>query len=234
MTTLHADRNDLVVRYLPMVRRVATRMAARFPSSVEVDDLISVGTIGLMDAADRFDADRHQAFTSYALIRIKGAIVDMLRKQDWVPRSVRSRNRELQDASNTIRQQDGQVNPDRLAQRMGVAKSRLAQIQRDNVILTQVSMWERRNASDQPIADTLSSDGEIASERLERQDQQAHLLRCIEHLGERDQAIIKMYYFEEQSFKAIGEYLGVTESRVSQLHSRIKARLRSALTAETD
>ncbi len=229
MSIVQMQRDELVLKHLPLVRRVASRMSARYPSSVELDDLVSIGTLGLIDAAQRFDPERHSTFTSYALIRIKGAIVDALRKLDWVPRTVRARNRSLEEARQTIRLEGRHVDAENLARYLGVDLERLAQIERDAVVLTQVSMWERRANSDQPIAETLPSNQEGPTEHLDREDVRQNLLSLLSTLNRRDQEIVRMYYFQELPFREIGERLGVTESRVSQLHSRIKRRLRDAL-----
>lgn len=219
------QREQIVVDNRRMVQRIANRMASRYPSSVDVDDLVSIGTMGLIDAADRFDNVRNATFTTYAMIRIKGAIVDELRKQDWVPRSVRNRNREIEHAKEHVSQR-GQQSAAAVAEQLGVNLDRLAQMERDSQCYTQVSMWERRDESEPSIADTLESGDAGPIQAADSGDLRRVLEAAIGRLPERDQQIVRMYYFEDRTFKEIGNTLGVTESRVSQLHTRICHRLR--------
>jgi RNA polymerase sigma factor for flagellar operon FliA len=219
------QREQIVVDNRRMVQRIANRMASRYPSSVDVDDLVSIGTMGLIDAADRFDNVRNATFATYAMIRIKGAIVDELRKQDWVPRSVRNRNREIEHAREHVSQK-GQQSLSAVAEQLGVNVDRLAQMERDSQCYTQVSMWERRDDSEPSIADTLESGEAGPIQATDTGDLRRVLEAAIHRLPERDQQIVQMYYFEDKTFKEIGQVLGVTESRVSQLHTRICHRLR--------
>lgn len=223
------SRDDLILQHFGMVQRVAARMSSRYPSSVEVDDLVSIGTLGLIDAANRFDAERNATFTSYALIRIKGAIVDELRKQDWVPRTVRARNRDIELAKAQATKQNGVPNTPAIAEALGIQVGQLADMERDSQIYTQVSMWERRSDTDQQIADTLESDDATPGDDLMSTDLRRVVMTAVSDLPERDQQIVQMYYYEDRSFREIGDVLGVTESRISQIHSRIKRRLKESL-----
>jgi RNA polymerase sigma factor FliA len=224
------SRDALILTYYPMVSRVARRMAARYPSSVEVDDLVSIGTMGLIDAAERYDAEICSSFAGYARIRVQGAIVDALRKADWVPRSVRNRNRNLVEARKVLAERLGR-DPSReeLAEELGMEADQLDTYHRDANILTLVSMEESRADSDQRIADTLESDSTAPETAAVTLSIRETVARAVRDLPERDQTIVRLYYYEDRSFKQIGQFLGVTESRVSQLHSRIKRRLREAL-----
>lgn len=226
-------REDLILTYYPMVYRVARRMAARYPSSVELDDLVSIGTMGLIDAADRYDEALCSSFAGYARIRVQGAIVDALRKADWVPRSVRNRNRSIVQAKATLEERLGRTpSRDELADELGLDKQRMETFHRDANILTLVSMEESRAESDQRIADTLESDITNPDAATVNHAIRTRVSEAIQGLPERDQTIVRLYYYEDRSFKEIGSELGVTESRVSQLHSRIKRRLREALHGE--
>lgn len=226
-------RRELILSHYPMVYRVARRMAARYPSSVDVDDLVSIGTMGLIDAAERYDDALCTSFSGYARIRVQGAIVDALRKADWVPRSVRNRARSIDQARSLLAARLGRdPKPPELARELGMTVSQLETYHRDANILTLVSMEETRTDSDQRIADTLESSSTEPDQSAVRQSIRARVARAITRLPDRDQTIIRLYYYEELSFKEIGHRLGVTESRVSQLHSRIKRRLREALNDE--
>lgn len=224
------DRDELILTYYPMVYRVARRMAARYPSSVELDDLVSIGTMGLIDAAERYDAEICNSFAGYARIRVQGAIVDALRKADWVPRSVRNRARNIHSAKSVLQRRLGRA-PSRkeLAKALDMEPAKLDTYHRDANILTLVSMEESRSESDQRIADTLPSETASPALVAVHQSVRDRVALAIASLPERDQQIVQMYYYEDRSFKDIGQDLGVTESRISQLHSRIKRRLREAL-----
>lgn len=228
MAATTTTKDQLILDHVALVERIAHRMAARYPSSVEVDDLVSIGMMGLIDAATRFDDERLASFTSYAAIRIKGAIVDGLRKLDWVPRTVRARNREIEQARAQVQAQ-GNNSSRAVAATLGVDLNRLNTMERDSQVITQVSMWERRNDTDQEIADTLASDDATPSQNADRNDLRRLIFEAMKELPERDREIVRLYYYEDRSFREIGDALGVTESRVSQLHSRVKRRLKELL-----
>jgi RNA polymerase sigma factor for flagellar operon FliA len=225
-----AEREALILAYYPMVYRVARRMAARYPSSVDLDDLVSIGTMGLIDAADRFDEGLCNSFAGYARIRVQGAIVDALRKADWVPRSVRNRHRNINQSKSRLEERLGRMpTAQELADDLELPLDGLDHYTRDASILTLVSMEESRADSDQRIADSLESDTTVPEVAVLEQSERGIVAEALSQLPERDQMIVRMYYYEDRSFKEIGVELGVTESRVSQLHSRIKRRLRDAL-----
>lgn len=227
----HAESRDaLILTYYPMVYRVARRMAARYPSSVELDDLVSIGTMGLIDAAERYDEKICNSFAGYARIRVQGAIVDALRKADWVPRSVRNRARNIHAARTSLERRLGRSpNRKELARELDMDTDTLETYHKDANILTLVSMEESRPESDQRIADTLPSGTASPDLVAVHQSVRDRVSLAVANLPERDQTIVRMYYYEDRSFKEIGQHLGVTESRISQLHSRIKRRLREAL-----
>ena len=226
------DRDQLIVKYYPMVQRIAAKMAARYPTSVDVGDLVGIGTMGLIDAAQRFDPEMNTSFASYAMIRIKGAIVDGLRKQDWVPRSIRNRQRQLDLAEREAVRVGQEANAATVARLMDVDEDTLRRIKQNAQVLTQVSMWETKSGGEQSIADTLQSDEANPDEDYLRQDVAVQVQRALSRLPERDQAIARLHYYEHKTFKEIGDILGVTESRISQLHTRLKKRLIESLAAE--
>jgi RNA polymerase sigma factor for flagellar operon FliA len=229
------NRDDLILTYYPMVYRVARRMAARYPSSVDLDDLISIGTMGLIDAAERFDEGLCASFAGYARIRVQGAIVDALRKADWVPRSVRNRNRNIVVTKANLESRLGRAPSNQeLASELGLPTENMETYHRDANILTLVSMEESRSDNDQRIADALPSETSTPDAVAQHQSVRDQVSLAIDDLPERDQTIVRLYYYEDKSFKEIGDLLGVTESRVSQLHSRIKRRLREALEQQGD
>ena len=232
MSPKELDRDQLIVSHYPLVQRIATKMAARYPTSVDVGDLVGIGTMGLIDAAERFDPELNSSFASYAMIRIKGAIVDGLRKQDWVPRSVRSRQRELDLAEREAQRVGQSKDSSMVARLMDVDEETLRRIRSKGQILTQVSMWEKKGGGEQSIADTLQSDDSSVDEDVARQDVALQVQRALARLPDRDQIIARLHYYEHKTFKEIGDLLGVTESRISQLHSRLKRRLVESLDQE--
>ncbi len=203
-------RERLVVAYSPLVKFVAGRTGARLPSHVDQADLISYGMIGLIEAMDRFEPRRQIRFETFALQRIRGAIIDELRSLDWVPRSVRSRAREIETANSKLEHELGRAPTDaELAERLKIASS-------DKVSLLDT------------IEDESAPDPQAALDTSEVKDR---LQGAIQDLPERETLVVALYYFENLTLREIGQVLGVTESRVSQLHSKAVLRLRSRLKA---
>lgn len=217
-------RNRLVLRYAPLVKYVAGRLRAGLPDNVDQADLLSEGVIGLMDAIEKFDPTRGLQFQTYAVPRIRGAIVDSLRAADWVPRSVRNALRDLQEAQTRLEQTLGR-SPDEeeLAAELGVSVAEV----RD---LSARGSYARLASLDE-IPPSREPAAWATQDALENDDTRETLLRAITSLPERDQVIVALYYFERLTLAEIGHVLGVTESRVSQLHSRITSTLRTRMLA---
>ena len=213
-----ALRNRLVVQYSPLVKYVAGRMRSRLPHSVDQDDLVSDGVLGLMDAIERFDPSRGLSFQTFAVPRIRGAIIDGLRSMDFVPRSVRDKVRLVQQASVKLEERLGRLPDDEeIAREVGVPVQQV----RD---LTKQASSNHANLDDFELADELAS---AADDSVEQGDVSASLRRVIAELNERDQVVIALYYFEGLTLADIGKVLGVTESRISQVHSRATSTLRA-------
>lgn len=216
-------RNRLVLQYSPLVKYVAGRLRTRLPESVDYNDLVSDGIIGLMDAIDRFDPDRGLTFQTFAVPRVRGAMVDALRAMDWVPRSVRDRIRQVEEAQRTLEARLGRIPDDpEIAAELGISVPALRDLYA-KVAFTSVGALE-----DLELADDLSA---AAAHEIEDEQAKAVLLRVVDELPERDQVIIALYYFEGLTLAEIGRVLGVSESRVSQLHSRATMVLRTKLAA---
>jgi RNA polymerase sigma factor for flagellar operon FliA len=214
-------RNRLVLQYSPLVKYVAGRLRTRLPDSVEYGDLVSDGIIGLMEAIDRFDPGRGLAFQTFAVPRIRGAMVDALRGLDWVPRSVRDKVRRVEEAQQRLETRLGRIPEDpEIAEELGITLAALRELYA-KVAFTNVATVE-----DLELADELSA---AATQEIEDDQAKAALLRVVRELPERDQVIIALYYFEGFTLAEIGQVLGVTESRVSQLHSRATLVLRGRL-----
>jgi RNA polymerase sigma factor for flagellar operon FliA len=215
-------RNRLVVQYSPLVKYVAGRMRSRLPHSVDQDDLVSDGVLGLMDAIERFDPSRGLSFQTFAVPRIRGAIIDGLRSMDFVPRSVRDKVRIVQQATVKLEERLGRLPEDEeIAREVGVPVQQV----RD---LAKQASSNHANLDDFELADELAS---AADDSVERGDVSASLRRVIAELNERDQVVIALYYFEGLTLADIGKVLGVTESRISQVHSRATNTLRAKLVA---
>ena len=217
-----ALRNRLVVQYSPLVKYVAGRMRSRLPHTVEQDDLVSDGVLGLMDAIERFDPSRGLTFQTFAVPRIRGAIIDGLRAMDFVPRSVRDKVRAVQQATVALEERLGRLPADEeVARELGIPVQQVRDLNRQ-------TSSSHANLDDFDLADELSS---AADATVEQGDANASLMRVVAELSERDQVVIALYYFEGLTLAEIGRVLGVTESRISQVHSRATASLRAKLLA---
>jgi RNA polymerase sigma factor for flagellar operon FliA len=230
-------RERLVVAYAPLVKYVAGRMASGLPSHVEEADLISYGLVGLINAIERFEPEREIKFETYAITRIKGAIIDELRSQDWVPRSVRARAREIERANQKLenrlqRAPTDQEMADELD--MGVEDFQDAILQISNSSIAALDeLWTVSDASGDQVSllDTIADDrAPDPSAVLDQTDLRDRVAEAISRLPEREKLVIALYYYENLTLREIGEVLGVTESRVSQLHTKAVLRLRSRLT----
>jgi RNA polymerase sigma factor FliA len=219
-------RDLLVLHYTPLVRAVAYRVAAGLPSYVEHADLVQSGVFGLIDAVVRFDSQRCPRFESYAAQRIKGAIIDELRAQDWVPRSVRGRARELERAQERLEGKLLRGATDReLAAELGVAVRDLAGLTRQVQLVSVEALYENSGGASELLTDDAPDPMAVVQAR----ETLRQLSMAVGQLGERDQTVIRLYYLENRTLAEIGLMLGVTESRVCQLHSRLVGRLRGRL-----
>ncbi len=229
------DREQLILGHYEMVRRIAYRMVSRYPSCVEVDDLITIGMLGLIDAVDRFEHDRSISFKAYARIRVQGAIVDELRKADWVPRSVRNRATNLQRTREHLSEKLGRrAEEEEVAKELGVNVTRLREMVRDSTVRTLVSMFEKTHDDDDTVADTIACDAPTPYEDATVTRVRELIAEVVSELSERDRALVELYYYRDLKFREIGEILGVTESRVSQLNTRLKKRIRERLVMLAD
>ena len=228
------DRDALILQYYPMVRRVAYKMARRLPRCVDADDLVNIGILGLIDAVDRFEPGRAPSFGAYARIRVQGAIVDEMRKNDWVPRSVRDRAQLLDRARTELRDSlEREPTATEIANRLGVDRDRLKELTRHARIRVLVSM-EEGAGEDGRVGDTVADKTESPADIVARQHVGSIVRDVIRDLPERERLIAEMYYFRDRTFREIAEVLGVTESRVSQLHTRMKKRIRENLIGRFD
>jgi RNA polymerase sigma factor for flagellar operon FliA len=218
-----AARNELLLRYSPLVKYVAGRVRAGLPRTSEHHDVVSEGMIGLIDALEKFEPERGLAFPTYAVPRIRGAIFDSVRAADWVPRSVRTRAKEVEEARALLREQlDREPRLDELAEATGLSTTeiRLATEQRSVMGYASPEDLEGLDTADAALEEALDDDG--ARELL---------MPAVHALPERDKIVLALYYFEGLTLAEIGRVLDVTESRVSQLRSKATKALREALGA---
>jgi RNA polymerase sigma factor for flagellar operon FliA len=227
-------REDLVVAYAPLVKYVAGRMASGLPSHVEEADLVSYGLSGLIGAIERFDPERKIKFETFALSRIRGAIIDELRTLDWVPRSVRTRARELEKANSRLENELGRAPTDEeLAARLGITEEELQDSLvsiANSSVLALDELWNDSNGDEVALRDTISDPrAPDPQSELDSMGLREQLVETITGLPERERLVIGLYYYRGLTLREIGQVLGVTESRVSQLHTKAVLRLRSKL-----
>ena len=230
-------RERLVVAYSPLVKYVAGRMAAGLPSHVEEGDLISYGLIGLIGAIERYDLDREIKFETFAVSRIKGAIIDELRSLDWVPRSVRAKARDVERVHTQL-ENELQRTPteEEMAVKLGVEvedfRNTLLEIANSSVLALD-DLWTIADADGGQISllDTIRDPHAVdPQEEIDTVELKDRLADAIESLPDRERLVIALYYYENLTLREIGEVLGVTESRVSQLHTKAVIGLRGHLT----
>jgi RNA polymerase sigma factor for flagellar operon FliA len=231
-------RDRLILTYAPLVKYVAGRLGSGLPAHVDEGDLVSYGLLGLIGAIERYDPDRDIKFETYAISRIKGAILDELRALDWVPRSGRSRAREIERAIGELEARLGTAPTDeQIAQKIGISvdelEESLTDISRSSIAALD-ELWSTSGEGDQvSLLDTIEdTTGPRPADALDESEMREALADAIARLPEREKLVVTLYYYEELTLREIGEVLGVTESRVSQLHTkailRLKARLAGA------
>jgi RNA polymerase sigma factor FliA len=228
-------RDRLILTYAPLVKFVAGRVGASLPSHVDEQDLVSYGLLGLIGAIERYDPDREIKFETFAMARIRGAIIDELRSLDWVPRSVRTRARQIERAIAALEKELMRApTDDEIATKLGVTKDELedslTEISRSSVAALD-ELWSPSGGGDQialidTIEDEAGADPELS---LEQSEVKEALAEAIAGLPEREKLVVTLYYYEELTLREIGEVLGVTESRVSQLHTKAILRLKAHL-----
>lgn len=220
--------SDLITRNVGLVKRIAQHLAARLPSSVDIDDLMQSGMVGLLEAAGNFDPDRGASFETYAGIRIRGAMLDDIRKHDWTPRSVHHKYRRVTEAIHQIEASTGRAaEPTEVADKLEISISEYHKILSDSACSRLFSLDETMDEPTlqrpPPASKTAMPDEELFQTQFRDQ-----LAEAIEGLPERERLVLSLYYEQELNLKEIGKVLDVSESRVCQIHGQAVMRLRAA------
>lgn len=234
-TSAQADRDELIVYYAPLVKYVASRIAAGLPQTVDQADLVSYGMFGLIDAITKFDPERGFKFETYAISRIKGAVLDELRAIDWVPRSVRSKAKSVERAMSKLESKLHRAPTDQeIAGELDISSDQLNGIYKQISSLGVVALDEMLsfNGSESlTFGDTLADRREGPVSTYERVETRQLLAEAINRMNEREKIVLTLYYYENLTLAEIGRVLGVTESRVCQIHTKAVLQLRSRLSS---
>lgn len=231
-----AIRDRLVEQYAPLVKYVAGKVAVGMPHNVEFDDLVGYGVFGLFDAIEKFDPDKHVKFKTYAVTRIRGAIFDELRSIDWVPRSVRQKSREIEDAVRRLESSLGRTASDaEIAKELNMSVKEFEKTMlkvSGTAIMSLNDVWYTGEDNDKvSIADSIESPDSLQPDTIVEKDEiRRVIIESIHQLPEKEKKVLVLYYYEDLTLKEIGQVLEVTESRVSQLHTKAIMRLRAKLT----
>jgi RNA polymerase sigma factor for flagellar operon FliA len=219
--------------YLPLVHRVARHMASSLPSFIQLDELVSLGTLGLVEAARRYQADEGVSFETYAVWRIRGAILDGLRRNDWIPRDIRKQAREIEQAYAFVEGREQRAaTEEEICEYLGISPQelhrRLAEIQAGTVLSLEQSLSSEEEESSlmDVLADPRATD---PYDEARRKEIARILAAAIERLPEKEKLVITLYYYEELTLREIAEVLELTPSRISQLHTKAICRLRGSL-----
>jgi RNA polymerase sigma factor for flagellar operon FliA len=229
-------RDKLIIQYSPLVKYVAGRVGVGLPRNVEQSELVSFGVFGLIDAIEKFDPARGYKFETYAIARIKGAILDELRAIDWVPRSVRSKARTLERAMGKLEAEHHRApTDDEVADEMGVTQQQLqttlSQISFVGVAALDEMLSGGERGESVTLGDTVADSGDGPMGVYEVEEMRQILAESINRMPEREKIVLTLYYYEGLTLAEIGRVLGVTESRVCQIHTKAVLQLRSRITA---
>ena len=224
-------REQLIIEYAQLVKLVAGRLSMYLGHNVEYDDLVSYGIFGLIDAIDKFDLEKNVKFETYASLRIRGAILDQIRKMDWIPRSVRQRQRKIDEAMKQIEMRTGKTASDEeLAKQLGLTEEELCSWQTQLKGTNVVSLNEFEENGPEPMIDSAHpvrfSQPEEVVEEAELKEK---LAESLELLTEKERRVIELYYYEDMTLKEISKILEVSESRISQLHTKALNKMRKKM-----
>lgn len=224
-------REQLILAYAQLVKLVAGRLSMYLGHNVEYDDLVSYGIFGLIDAIDKFDMDKNVKFETYASLRIRGAILDQIRKMDWIPRTVRQRQKKIDEAMKSVEMRTGKAATDEeIAIELGVSEDELVNWQSQLKVTNVVSLNEFEEQGQEPNMEFASQNRFSQPEDVvEEEELKVKLIEALELLTEKERRVIELYYYEDLTLKEISLVLEVSESRVSQLHTKALAKMRKKL-----
>jgi RNA polymerase sigma factor for flagellar operon FliA len=235
---LELTREEIVHKYLHLVKYVAGRISINLPPNVEINDLINDGILGLIDATEKYDDARGVKFETYAITRINGAILDALRALDWVPRAVRQRARELERTHQELESEFGRTaTANEVAERMGLTRKELDVLMqkiRGTSVLSLEEFLPNEKGYEIPLLGTLKDSGTDVTSAVEAREVKAALVKAVEALPPQERTVISLYYFEGLTLKEIKGVLNVSESRVSQIHAQAVIHLRGKLRGLTE
>ncbi len=221
--------DQLIERYLPLVKKIAYHLSARLPADIHIDDIIQSGMIGLLDASKHYDPGQGAQFETYATIRIRGAILDEVRRSDWVPKSVHKKARDLSSAIQEIERRTGRDARDiEVAQELGVSLDEYYRILQDNSSCRMLSFDDLDTEDTHSLGIFEDRHNSVIGEVLDEEFQQ-HLSQAIAGLPERERMVMSLYYDTEMNLKEVGVLIGISESRVSQLLTQAQLRLRARM-----
>jgi RNA polymerase sigma factor FliA len=229
-------RDAFIKQYAPLVKYVAGKVAIGMPNTVEFDDLVGFGVFGLLDAIDKFDPEKNVKFKTYAVTRIRGAIFDELRSIDWVPRSVRQKTREIEEAMRGLEANLGRAASDQeIASSLGMSdtdfQSTMLKISGTSILSLNDVWYSGEDADKISIGESIESPQSLNPDTIIEKDEiKRVIMGAINELPEKEKKVLVLYYYEDLTLKEIGQVLEVTESRVSQLHTKAIMRLRTKLT----
>lgn len=229
-------REQLILAYAQLVKLVAGRLSMYLGHNVEFDDLVSYGIFGLIDAIDKFDMQKNVKFETYASLRIRGAILDQIRKMDWIPRTVRQRQRKIDEAIKSIEMRTGKAATDEeIAVELGISGDELIGWQSQLKVTNVVSLNEFEEAGQEPVFEGGNRNRFAQPEEVvEEQELKQKLVEALEMLTEKERRVIELYYYEDLTLKEISLVLEVSESRVSQLHTKALLKMRKKMGAYMD
>ncbi|MBP5265533.1 MAG: FliA/WhiG family RNA polymerase sigma factor [Lachnospiraceae bacterium] len=224
-------REQIIVEYAPLVKVVAGKLAMYLGSNVEYDDLVGYGVFGLIDAIDKFDLGKEVKFETYASLRIKGAILDQIRKMDWIPRTVRQKQKKIDEASRSVEIRTGKMASDaEVASELGISEDEYLGWQSQLKVTNLVSLNEFMEQGNEPAMDAhRNTHFEQPEDVISREELKEVLGEALETLTEKEKKVILLYYYEDLNLKEISRVLEVSESRVSQLHTKALVKMKKKM-----
>lgn len=224
-----AAKDSLIVSYVPLVKNIAGRLYGSFHSQVEYDDIVGYGIIGLIDAVEKFDYKKNIKFETYAGIRIRGSVVDYLRTNDWIPRSLRAKYKKVEEIIERLQMEsEDEVSDSRIAEELGMTLSEYSKYMGEITTYAVVSLEEK--IEENSSFDIATDDEDVQPHAvLEKKELRQRLTHVLQKLPEKERLVLELYYYSELTYKEIAEVLEVTESRISQIHTKAISKLKIAL-----